>query len=281
MGFVRVRVHEPGACRVPRCRREVAFVREWIGRFGCIAAYGPVADWRVAPRRRRCRPGAAGSSAGGRGGGGRALRRAADADQPRLRMVHRGRRQPERGGGGGLSPAGRDASGRRRCPLLRLQAERIFGGKPVRRRRSEHVRRQHPGPGARHGVRGAVRDDRSRWRDRRGRQDRDGADARRAGAVRGGEGVPTSIPTDFEGAKNRAVVRGVDMRVQLLVRRRGLRHGGAPAGARGGHPARARRPLPLQPPGVRRRQPRLPLRGHVLPDGRRHPRAADCHQGGG
>ena len=231
------------------------------------------------PRRRPRVAGAGNGGAGERGRAGRAPHRAADADQPRLRMVHRGRRQPERRGGGGVSPAGRERVVAGAAPAA-PPGRADLRGQPVRRRRAQHVRRQHPRPRSRHGVRGAVRDDRSRRRDRRGRQDRDGTDARRAGAVRRGEGVPRLSPR-LRGDEDRAVVRGADMRVQLLVRRRGLRDGGASAGARRRHPPRARRPLPLQPPGVRRRQPRLPLRGHVLPDGRRHARAADRHQGGG
>ena len=47
-------------------------------------------------------------------------------------------------------------------PLLRLQGERIYQENSCGCRLAEHVRRQHPRPGAGHGVRGAVRDVRSR-----------------------------------------------------------------------------------------------------------------------
>ena len=42
-------------------------------------------------------------------------------------------------------------------PLLRLQGERIYSRVAARRRRAEHVRRQHPRSRAGHGVRSAVR----------------------------------------------------------------------------------------------------------------------------
>ena len=185
----------------------------------------------------------------------------------------------ERRGAGLLPQAGRGGLVARASAPAPPGRARLRGA-AVRRRRSEHVRREHSRSGAGYGLRGAVRDDRSRWRDRRGHADRDRADAAGARPPRGREGCFTSTRMASRARSSNRPFEGLICALQLLVRRRGLRHGGGARGCgRGVHHPRARRALPVQPSRVRRSQPRVPVRGHLLPDGRRHARAADRHQG--
>ena len=58
-----------------------------------------------------------------------------------------------------------------------------------------------------HRLRGAVRDDRSRWRDRRGHPDRDREDAGGAGSPRGREGA-SRLPAWLRGRQARTILRG-------------------------------------------------------------------------
>ena len=122
----------------------------------------------------------------------RAGRRAADADQSRLRVADRRRRQPQRAASQVSLP-----EGRRRARGRRAAAAAPAGrtGRPAERlqpRDAEHVRRQHPRSRAGHRLRGALRADRSRRRHRPGverHQDGDRAHASRADAGRRRQGL--------------------------------------------------------------------------------------------
>ena len=112
-------------------------------------------------------------------------------DQPRLRVADRRRCQPQCPRRGVLPQGGQ-----------RLVEERDAAAAPAARagdaaerlqpRIAEHVRRQRPGPRARHRLRGALGDDRSRRRERSTHEcdpDRDCAHASGTEAGRGRQGV--------------------------------------------------------------------------------------------
>ena len=101
-------------------------------------------------------------------------------------------------------------------PLLRLQGERIYSESQRRRRRAEHVRRQHPRPRARHArtrrssccpIRTASRGEARKTVHR--------AHAAGADAVRRRPRL-SRLPARLQGSEDRAVVRRADVRLQLL-----------------------------------------------------------------
>ena len=147
-------------------------------------------------------------------------------------------------------------------------------------RDAEHVRRQHPRSRAGHRLRGALRADRSRRRQRTGGerdQDRHGAHASRADAGDRRQGLPR-LPDEVEGTEDRAGVRRDHVRLQLLLRRRRHRAGRPAARQTGRHHPGPRRHLRvslrvLRQPDHGQRDDHL--RRHLLPDGQGHAREAD------
>ena len=230
--------------------------------------------------------GGAGSAGGdrpvcGHGEPRRARHRTADAPQSRLRMVHPGRRQPQRGRRGVLPE---DRRRRVETGLAAVAPPRGADLCRIARGRggAEHVCRQHPGPRTRYRVRSPVPHVRSRRRARTGRARRDRAHASRATTVRRRPRLPC-LSSRLQGTEDRTVVRGADVRLQLLVRGDRLGDVGTTASEAGRHDSRARGYVSLQPVRVheqRERQPHGPPRGDVLPHRGRHSRDADCDQGG-
>ncbi len=195
-------------------------------------------------------------------------------------MVRRGRRQPQRIGGGVVPEAGRRrlggghaaAAAAGRAHLQRSAARRHF---------AEHVCRQHPRPCARYRLRGAVRAHRSGRHPRRCDEDRHGPHAARADAGRRRTNVPR-LSAGLRRAEAGAGVRGADVRLQPDLRRDRLGDGRPAARQAWRHHPRPRRPLQVQPLRIheqRRRQSHGAARRHLLPDGRRHRGSSDRHQG--
>ena len=183
------------------------------------------------------------------------------------------------------------AQGKRQRVEGRIAAAALAGrtrraAERVRSRLAEHVRRQHPRPRARHRLRGALRAERSGWRDRpAGQCDQDGDRAHASGAEAGGgrHGV-SRLPGRPHGSEDRTGVHRHHVRLQLLLRRgrhRTRRTAARQAGRRDPGPRRHLRVSlrALRQPDHHQRHHHV--RRHLLPDGRRHRREADRDQGGG
>ena len=244
---------------------------------------------RIAVCRRPQQHDACGPGAAGRGGGPchsrRAGRRSADADQSRLRVADRRRRQSQRVGRRVVPEGGRDRveEGHAAAPPARRAGH---AAERVQPRPAEHVRGQHPRSRARHRLRSALRADRSgrRQRTRRERdQDGDRPHASRAEAGDGRQGL-SRLSGRLSGPAPGAVVHRHHVRLQLLLRRRRHRAGRTAARQAGRHHPGARRHLRLSVRVLRQpdhHQRDDDVRGDVLPDGGRHAREADRDQGGG
>ena len=76
--------------------------------------------------------------------GRRIPHRSTDAHQPRLRVVHRRRRQPQRRGRRLATASSGDRDWKRALPLLAPAGRADLQRRAARRRLAQHVRRQHP-----------------------------------------------------------------------------------------------------------------------------------------
>ena len=203
--------------------------------------------------------------------------RSADADQPRLRVVHRGRRQPQRVGRRLVPQEGRHARGSSALPLLRLQGERIYSESRSSTSSSPNM------------FAGSILDlepdtatrRSSSCRDpdgvtRRGAEDGHRPHAARADAVRRRARLPCLSARASTGQKIEPAFEGLMCAYNFCVRRHRLGDRGAAA--------RAGRATPSWcTPGLYKynryeytndadRQPHGAARRHLLPDRRRHGR---------
>ena len=194
----------------------------------------------------------------------------------------RRRRQPQRGRRGLVPQAGRRRRGSGRCRCCGCRAS----GSTTASSSTSSSPNMFAGsildlePDTAYEAR--VRADGSGRRPRRGAEDRDRAHAARAEAGRRRPRRSTSTRTDFKGTKIEPAFEGLMCAYNLTCSGTDWATAGRPRVQAGRHDPRARRPLQVQPLRVHEQpggEPHRAARRHLLPDRRRHGRAADRDQG--